>query len=56
MKNCRSDEKIICYAQTIGLLVSKKAEIGKLCYDVEKFLKLGIKAEFLAKIHDLIKS
>jgi len=39
MKNCRSDEKIIRYAQTIGILISKKAEICKFRYNVDDLFK-----------------
>ena len=39
MKNCRSDEKIIRYAQTIGILISKKAEICKFRYNVDDLMK-----------------
>jgi len=39
MKACRSDEKIARYAQTIGLLISKKAEICKFRYNVDDLMK-----------------
>ena len=39
MKKCRSDDKIIRYAQTIGLLTSKKAEICKFRYNVDDMLR-----------------
>jgi len=39
MKKCRSEDKIIRYAQTIGLLTSKKAEICKFRYNVDDLIK-----------------
>lgn len=39
MMKCRSDEKIIRYANTIGTLISKKAEICKFRYSVDDLLK-----------------
>jgi len=39
MMKCRSDEKIIRYANTIGLLISKKAEICKFRYSVDDLLR-----------------
>ena len=39
MMKCRSDDRIIRYAQTIGLLISKKAEICRFRYNIDALLK-----------------
>ena len=39
MKHCKSDEKIIRYVNTIGLLISKHTEIVKFRYSVDGLLK-----------------
>lgn len=39
MKHCKSDEKIIRYANTIGLLISKHTDLVKFRYSVNDMLK-----------------
>ena len=38
-KKCRSDEKFVKYCNAIGFLTSKKIEIAKIHYDIEKLLE-----------------
>ena len=39
MNKCKADDKIIHYAQTIGLLTLKKCDLIKICYSVDDLLK-----------------
>jgi len=45
MKKCKNEDKIIRYAQVIGLLIAKKVDVAVLRFDVDKFLKLGRQRE-----------
>ena len=38
-RKCRSDEKFVRYCNAIGFLTSKKIEIAKIHYDIEKLLE-----------------
>lgn len=39
LKSCRSDEKIIRYANSIGFLISKQTELIKFRYSIDDFIK-----------------
>ena len=54
MKKCKNDDRVIRYAQVIGLLIAKKTDVAVLRFDVDKFLKHGREREKMRKsFHDL---
>jgi len=45
MKKCKDEDRIIKYAQTIGILIAKKTDVAVLVFEIDKYLKLGHQRE-----------